>query len=261
MLDESDSLFVPAAFSGFDNTSKRRLRIPKEIVNQHGTLEAGKSLSVKGDGKSFLEPFFSVREYGCFERIDLVGIKHEGITYAVLVAGLKEGEEAALPFELPPLPGTYGDTLYACYSSKLESLVSPQYYGDKSQAAAGLAPLLDRCAKTGRFLHLCTVSTAKLLEAVQPASVSTDLFKFREDVRRILYSVVAPGGIYYEKERNEVILGFATTSALDCGFLSRHLILSINDFFPAVTLPDGVVRSCKSLSPEEIPSSVSFLFD
>ena len=261
MLDKSDSLFVPAAFAGFDNTTKRRLRIPREIVNQHGALEAGQSLSVKGEGKSFLEPFFSVREYGCFERIELVGIKHEGITYAVLLACLKEGEDATLPFELPPLPEKYGNTLFACYSSKLENLVSPQYFSDKAQAAAGLKPLLDRCAQTGRFLHLCTVSAAKLLEAVQPASVSADLFKFREDVRRILYSIVTPVGIYYEKGKNEIILGFGTTTALDCGFLSRHLILSINDFFPTVALPDGVVRSCKSLSPDEIPSSPSFLFD
>ncbi|MBN1686978.1 MAG: hypothetical protein JW852_10005 [Spirochaetales bacterium] len=261
VLDENESLFIPAAFIGFDSTTKRRLRIPREIVDQHGTLAAGQSLSLTGKDRAFLEPFFSVREYGCLERIDLSAVLHDSTIYAVLLAGWQEGEKPALPFKLLPVPAEYGETLYRCHCAKMQGLASPPYFSDKSQATAGLKPLVDRCRDAGRSLQLCTVSVTRLLQAVQPSSPSADLFKFREDIRRILYSAVAPGGIYYEKDNGETILGFSTTSVLDCGFLSRHLILSINDFFPALSLPDSIVRTCKSVPCGEIPVSPPSLFD
>lgn len=250
VLDEADLMFVPAAFTGFDNTTRRRLRIPREIIDQHGSLQAGESLMLSHDERTFLESFFSIREYGLYSKMALTPIRHEGIIYAVLLLAADNG---AIP--LPVIPQNYGDLLYECYSSKLKNLAPSPYFSDRRQAAAALRPILAHHRETGHSIHLCTVNVHNLLENLMPASQSIDVFRFRDLVLRVLYALASPSGIYFENEDGEVFVGAAGSAIGDCDFLCRHLLLSLSDFFGQDSLPESVITGRRSLKPGEIPDT------
>ncbi len=194
-------------------------------------------------------------------RIDLSAVLHKGNIYAVLLAGWPESDATPMPFQLPPIPQSYGAALFANYFSKICDMPVPPYFGDKPQAEASLKQVVSRHRDAGRSLHLCTIEIGALLEAVKPDSPTIDLFKFREDLLRILYSLVSPSGIYYEKGNNKVVIGFGTTAQGDCEFLAHHILLSIGDFFPGASLPDSLIGNFRSVQPEQIPSSPLALLD
>lgn len=251
---------MPAAFVGFDSTTKRRIRIPRGIIDQHGALETKGLLTLKGDDRTIFEPFFSVREFGIYTRIDAAGIRHDGTTYAILLAAWTEEEQEGTLFECTPLRPEYGAKLFNCYSAKLKGLLPPPYFDDFKQAVKSLEPTLNRYREAGRIIHVCNIDLQTLLEATQPTSASADKFRFTEDVLRMLHSLVAATGIFCRKSEDEVILGFAATTAQDGEFIAHHLRLSIGDFFPQATLPDSTVNSWRSVQPDEMPDPPSALF-
>ena len=261
VLDENESLFLPAASIGFDSTTKRRLRIPREIIDQHSALEREGTLSLTGDDRIIFEPFFSVREFGLFTQVDALGIRHDGTTYAVILIASNEDEKAMLPLESLPLGSEYSTKLFTSYSAKLKGLLPPPYFADIDQAYRSLEPTVSRYHEAGRSIHVYSVDFKSLIEAVKPASPTIDLFRFSEDLLRMLYSLISATGIFCVKGEDEVILGFATTTAKDGEFLARHLKLSIGDFFPHIGLPDTVIRYRKSIHPDEAFNDPSLLFD
>jgi hypothetical protein len=251
---------MPAACVGFDSTTERRIRIPREIIDQHSAFETKGFLSLAGNDRIIFEPFFSVREFGIFTKMDVVGIRFDETTYAILLTAWTEEEQIGSVREYTPLRPEYGAKLFSCYSAKLMGLLPPPYFDDLEQAAKSLDPTLSRYREAGRIIHLCNVDLQILLETVQPTTGSADIFRFTEDVLRMLFSLVSATGIYYRKSETEITLGFATTTAQDSQFLAHHLRLSISDFFPQTTLPDSTITSWRSVQPEEIPDPPSALF-
>jgi hypothetical protein len=139
-------------------------------------------------------------------------------------------------------------------------MTSPPYFKDKEQAIGTLEPVIKRYHESGRYIHFCTINTASLIEATSPPFESVDRFKYREDILRVLYSLVSSTGLYYEKSTEEIVLAFATSKVKDCDFLTRHLVLTIGDFFPKITLPGGIVSSTRSVRPDEAVESALTLF-
>lgn len=251
VLDEKESLFLSAASIGFDSTTKRRLRLPTEIIDQHCALEEKGFLSLTGDNRVIFEPFFSVREFGLYDRIDVLGIRYESTTYAILLVALEEDETATLTAGKRSLDPDYGFRLFTHYSAKLKGLAPPPYYSDPEQAYKNLELTLSRYHESGRFIHMYTLALKPLLEAVRPDSATVDEFRFTEDVFKMLFSFVSATGIFYSKSDDEIIIGFATAAATDGKFIAHHLKLSISDFFPDTTLPEKAINYWKSIAPED----------
>ena len=132
-----------------------------------------------------------MREFGVFARIDVRGIRHDGATYAILLAALQEDESGGLPSAHTTLGPEYGSKLFNSYSAKLKGLLPPPYFDNLEQAAKSLEPTVKRYREAGRYIHMCGVDLKSLLEAVQPDSPTVDIFRFTEDVLRMLYSLVS----------------------------------------------------------------------
>ena len=261
VLDDAESIFVPLAVKGFDNTTKRRLRIPREIIDQHSSLQRGDSLALAGEQRAFLEPFFSVREFGGFCEVYLVPLKRSGVIHGVLIAAREEQEDNDASFEYPSIPDDCGEFLYSCFTSKLINLSLPPFYGDRREGVNALDPIVKRHREAGRSLFLCTINAGLLLDSLVPSSNTIDLFKYREIVRRILYSIALGTGIYLESSENTVVIGFAGSAITDCNFLSHHLHATISDFFPDTSLPASIIEECEYLNNDEIPASSASLFN
>ena len=85
LSDPVDGVLAPWALTGFDSTTRRRLRIPRQIVLRNSRLKQGHIVHLSGKHRSLLQPFFSVREFSLLNSIFLCPVVKEGRLIALLV--------------------------------------------------------------------------------------------------------------------------------------------------------------------------------
>ncbi len=251
VLNELDAIFQPAAVLGLDNTTRRRLRIPNDIIEQQSSLCNGRSVTLRADDRLFLEPFFSVREYGTFTKIDLSPLLHENRLLALfMIAHDKVSQNA--PSRLLNFSEGTGANLYKNYISKLRPLPPLPERDDDESVKAKLQTLKQHLAQTKRSLLICSVALDAFQQTVLPHSTTVDPLKFELDVLRVLHSLASASGFYHRKGRNEVTLGFSAATNHNREFLQSHLLLSLGDFYPRVQLTSSIFRSCTFLDYKDI---------
>jgi hypothetical protein len=76
---------------------------------------------------------------------------------------------------------------------------------------------------------------------------------------RLLYSLVPPTGFFYETEEGKVVLCFIGSAVGDCNFFTRHVLLSLGDFFNRASPGESFIELCEVLNPDETASSLTSL--
>ncbi|MAG13288.1 MAG: hypothetical protein CMN78_01700 [Spirochaetales bacterium] len=241
---------------GLDQTTTHRLRIPSEILAQNSAIAAGSLSIFEKIERQFLEPFFSVREYGLFSTLVIVPLHVSSKLFAFfLVAYSKEDgpieNEDALFENVAQLGAA---NLYGKYYEWLSKL--PSYPDDafSVEYLAKIDSLIDQSRQTGKQLLIVELNMEVLLESVLSTLTYADKKRILDDMETVLFSFSAGLGLYFRKTDRNVLLGFPVRSAQDHFFLSDHIVRVLNNRYPNCRIPSGVILSTKTMGEIHLSS-------
>ena len=260
LLENENSLYTPAAFHGFDNTTIRRLRIPVEIIDQLDMLKKGDSLHLENYDRDFLESFFSVREFGLYSQILIIPFINSEHVHGFLLIGSDEDDTISVNIsKLTAICDKAASIIERNYLSviqKLPSLPDIKSHNNFSEQVEAAKRILT--TPDDRIL-VFTINIEEILSSPFPQSLYTDKFRFEKDILRILHSFCPDSGLFFQKSEKEILLGFpALSNHNNIDLMKHHLLVSLSDFFPG--LQPKIFSSGRLFSSEEIGSE-PFLSD
>jgi hypothetical protein len=242
-------MFRPIAISGFDNTTRRRLRIPIEIIQQHGALKAGEKVLLIEEQRLFLEPFFSTREFGLFLSIFMAPFQTDGKIHGLFIVASEDSDGISDGYNsIQNLIMENQAALRQFYVDRINSL-PPYSQGETDKHREELLDhFSDQIENKECNIFVFNIELNKILAAVRPNSEFIDDYKFREDILRILHSLTAASGIFYSSDEIPVLMGIPSAAVHDKDFLAHHILLSLKDFFPSAHLTLEIFNSIHSVA-------------
>ena len=244
IIDHSGDVFVPVASSGFDVTTQRRLRIPSQILKQNHRLVVGETITIGREGMTFLEPFFSVREFALVEALRLIPLRHGRMLFGILLHIAHSGEENVTRLDdLKRAVVERESTVYAEYTGRLSELpVAPAEFRDIDVSLLLGDELASAVTKDTRLLCLLLRISA-LIASFDAVSVQVNHLRIRDDIARILYSFVFDGGFLAPCKPDELLLCIRTRHVADTGFVLQHIESTLSDFYPSLVHVTHAIRA------------------
>ncbi|WP_455383501.1 hypothetical protein [Salinispira pacifica] len=267
--DPEESMFVPWSITGFDITTQRRLHIPEETAYTLFSNRVPLMLLFEGDEMRPLEPYFSVREFSALKRLVFCSFFYEARLLAILVI-------ADTPFF--GLDPTILQVMYSAFEEGISSLL---FRSREERIARIQLPLLFAFDQLSPMAHEALNQAGKGDASIlfmevdpEPAVVrilertrETDRYRVRQDVLRILNTLLAGLGKVFTLPRHRLLLMRTEldgdTGQLDVDLLSHQLNERLKRFFSELTDGDDAV-TCRvveyptdSADLEELTASFS----
>ena len=252
LRDHPDEVFAPWAICGFDNTTKRRLRIPEAILKQGERIRIDTITHLTGENRSFLEPFFSNREYSLFTDLFLYPISYEQSILGLLLVATGEDENSKILhndlLSFLSLQDTVKELLWDCRESKLQKLDLSSLSESISNAETVVNDLLKQTAAVGSNLFICRIDSDQAVTEL-PVTKYSERFRLCQDVEKILHSLVAETGKFLKTDDYGTLLAFRSKSVKDSNLLLHHLNTITQDF---LHIPGNRLFSdCRLIENEE----------
>ncbi len=255
--DAPGGYYIPVASVGFDVTSRRRMHIPLQLLDQNHRLLDGCYMHVGRDGLTFLEQFFSIREYGMLEEIVFVPFNHEGTPFAVLLIAYHIEHTRSIEREADlaqQIAQSLSKDLYEARVRKMHNL--PVH--EEDEADTGIADLVSRADRDQMRLLTAIFSLAGLIESIVPDHEFADTYLFRTDLLRIFKSFISSNGCLVSLGDDTFVLCILTRSVSDEHFILYHIGLSLQRFYSR-SLDFPLVVDTVLYYPDDV-SSVDELF-
>jgi len=261
VLESTGSYFSPVATRGFDQTTKHRLRIPREILTQISAIAVGTPAFFDGSERQFIEPFFSIREYGLFSRFCIVPFHEASQLFAFLLIAYPQTEDDQRGDQNPiqiDIEKT-ADDLFGNYYVWIEKLsayptdpISKDYLGK-------IDSLIEQTNQLHKHLFFVGLDLEALLTSVQTKSSFTDKKRILDDIETMLYSFTAGAGVYLRKTDRDVLLGFPVKPSADHSHVVEHIFGILRACYASAEIPDSIMLSTRTM--DSIPATARELFD
>ena len=250
VLECTGNYFSPTASLGLDHTTIHRLRIPREILAQNSSIARDPISVFKNSERQFLEPFFSVREYGLYSTFVLVPFQKSSQVFSFFLVvstaedKIDESLANSLIEKLKDGPMELHDKYYA-WLEKLpaypEDAFSPEYLGK-------IDSLIDHIKHMNKQLLIIELNMTALLNSILSRLKFSDEKRILGDMETILYSFSAGLGLYFRKSDKNVLIGFPVKSAHDHQFMVDHLLGVLSNCYPHAQVSPGIILSTKTMS-------------
>ena len=258
MSSHQGDVYSPITSIGLDTTTQRRLRIPSQMINQNHRLIDGESITISKEGLTFLEPFFSVREYAQIESLSIFPLIHARMIYAILIC-INRGQDA--PVENSAIRKHISicqDTVYVEYFGRLSTLprIPDEFYHSQLQAQIDNEVSL-AVAQNSRLLCF-SLKISLIVGDLTVFSSDINVLRIREDISRILHSFVIDGGFLSPGHGDTLLLCIRTRHITDPRFVLQHIETTLGDFFPNI---QGIADTIGSSAcyPVDVKDSASLL--
>lgn len=233
LVDEISKSFTPWALCGFDTTTKRRLRIPSDIITIKKTLVSVTPVVMAGPEKDFLQPYFSVREFSILSQFIFCPFVYENDLIAFILIALCEDEGIeidALIEKLAPFSQFGGKLIYdgrKQFSAKDKDNTNLIALTD---AQDHIARMIQLAIPRDESLFLYKISISDIRANLHTLSNSAEEYRVQEDILSILNVMIGGAGMIIRFEPNFAVIALISRSVHDEKFLLHHVLLSLTDF-------------------------------
>ncbi len=245
--DPDESMYVPWSITGFDITTQRRLHIPEQAAYELFNNRVPLMLHFNGPEMEELQSYFSVREYTAFDKLVLCSFFYEAKLLAILAI-------AEAPFlALDP-------TILQVMYSAFEEGVSTLLYRSRDERIARIQlPLLfahDQLLPMAQeSLTADKVPDASILflefdpepsvAAIADLARETDRYRVRQDVLRILNTLLSGLGKVFTLPRHRLLLMRTEIEGdshlLDVELLTHQINERLRQYFAELDGSDATV--------------------
>ena len=235
LLVDPPRLFSPIASIGLDVTTQRRLRIPSEILQQNKRLVRGEPIRISSEGLTFLESFFSTRLFDLLDSLHMIPLRFQDTLYGVLLIC----DETGMPHFEPSIRALREITaseaeVYRSYTGRLSQLPAPMADRSGSDPLELLEYEIHAADRNQAFLLCILIDVKPIIDEAYHFTVTVDRFRFRDDLLRILHSLVHLTGGVVAVGRDRFIIVMRTRTSTDPGFILGHVALTLRDFYPSL---------------------------
>ncbi len=206
--DPEEQVYVPWTITGFDLTTQRRLHISEETAYSLFPNRVPVMLLFSGDETRQLQNCFSVREFGTIKRIVLCSFFYEARLLAILV--ITETPFFALdPTILQVMYSAFEDGISRLLFSSREARISriqlPLLFTYEQLSPMAHEALRENPDRQPEVLFLQfnpETAVARILEQAR----ESDRYRVRQDVLRILNTLIAGLGKVFVLPKNQLLL-------------------------------------------------------
>ena len=189
-------------------------------------------MSISREGLTFLESFFSTREYKLVQSLVLAPLRSDGQLYGVLLISIKEF--GAVPIDLEALRSVVEKMegpVYRYHTGRLSDLPEFSSRDDRADIVDRLRKEIVTSDRMQTRLLCATISVQPIIDLLVVKSVDVDTLRFREDFLRIFSSFVHETGFLTPLSASSVLFCLRTRHLSDPKFILDHMSATLGDFY------------------------------
>lgn len=230
LLPEEELHFVPWAETGFDRTTTSRIRIPQNILESIQNDSDYRIIQLTNSDIEVMSDYFSFREFSVTDSLVLAPLFSEKQLVAILF--ITEGDILLKSdIEKQNLFRTISEKVGPILFSKRESIFSKMKELDlkEENTENAINSFIERNCKSP-FL-LLTLSLQNLIDIILKNEKNTVPFRIKQDILRLLQTMLTSKGELISSENNSVILLLKESRVEEAELLIHQIGLSLNYFY------------------------------
>lgn len=232
--ESQNDIFMPWALTGYDTTTRSRLRIPRSaLISYFSHSNSGYLFIESEDERLFLRPFFSIREFGLLEKVLLCPFIHdqEIIGFLLITESpslLDDSMDRSLSF-IQNVVKTASPVLYYTRERKLKN-ISLQQPNVKSDLKHEMELFYTSVKHDKREIIFLVFSIQEAVDQIHQYVGDADVFRIRHDLSGILTSMLSDTGGVHVLNDSLLLLIVSGKSLRDESLLVHQISLALNDF-------------------------------
>lgn len=264
LYDPLRMVFSPWASAGLDQTTLHRLRIPLGFNKNFNRVANGEVLIFNESRqiKKF-NSFFSARENSAINQLIFVPFIADSKLIAILLIIKMEALiDLETPGILKEVSLAAAPHIYKARENKLGNLSGDSKTVTFESLQSRVDELIDKCGKRNRSLVLIKISIEHMLNTVLNYNEFIDPFRLKEDLFRIIGSLLTDIGEIYRLDSNYLILLISEMPIMDPALLLHQLTISLGTFFEILKAEHSMVFDEKIIVyPDDGDSAEKLLSD
>jgi len=252
LRNSEEGIFVPWTMTGYDPTTRHRLRVPIESIEEFATsVEPIHFLSKDEIGK--FKRFFSNREFGLLETLMLMFVRYADSCIAVIaisqspLLNISEQELSELGEDIEL---QVAEMLYKSRIARIRAFDTIGI-GKRDDIASELFEQAQQVVESGRMLTVILADFSKLIESVVKDNKDIDAYRIMQDVLRIIATMVTPDGKVFDLERNRALFTVIPEDGTDEELLLHQITHFMSSLFN-IDLTGTLIPRRTLEFPEEI---------
>lgn len=242
LYESEQESFLPWGITGFDETTQHRLRIPGNLIQDIIEKNLSSRFFIDTDGKNRLKPFFSIREFSMLDSLLVFPFFSEDALIALLLI-----TESPICSETADTLKTLHDTIHTAVvfllvSSRVQRLKKLQgkiAVEDNITIEHEVRNLAERADAHQKQLLLVLFSAGVLIEHIIGSISDAQPYRIKQDIRRILSSMVPDEGAVFRLKGDRFLLCFLAKTTPNPKLLVYQISLALRQFFSDLSdVPD-----------------------
>jgi hypothetical protein len=231
LLDKESDSFAPWAQSGFDETTRHRLRIPRKFILP--ALEGpGDCAVIEKEDLRKLHIFFSVREFSSLSKIAVLPVTTgaEALGFFLFTERIQERG----------FPGAYYEALASGIGSLSAAFVESRRLLerkavrlDAQESLKEIVDFSDECRAKGMRTSLILLSLAEFLETLERDTPVADCFRIYQDAFALIEGIISHSGRTLRLPGRRIGILYASPNKPDSELLVYQMKRSLKGAFGA----------------------------
>lgn len=245
--DPDESMYVPWSITGFDITTQRRLHIPEETAYELFTNRVPLMLLFNGQETRELQSYFSVREFTALDRVVLCSFFYEAKLLAVLVVTETPFftlEPTILQVMYSAFEEGVSTLLYRSRDERISRIQLPLLFAHDQLLSMAQESLSVEQTPDSAILFL-EFDAEPAVACITDLARETDRYRVRQDVLRILNTLLAGLGQVFTLSRHRLLLMRteieANSHLLDVELLVHQINERLRQYFAELEGSDAAV--------------------
>ncbi len=241
ILDVDRNIYLPWASTGLDPTTMHRLRLTDKELRSLVISDNGNYRLVTGKQLDIFKPYFSIREFSILERVLLLPISynHKPIAFLLMTDSLlfEYGENEISEF-FKKVHEPIRSLIVASRQEKLERLQYNLYYS-KANVLEELSKMVQYAYTAQKHLLTISLPLDSIINHILETISDAEPYRVKEDVIKILASMIPGNGKVFPAKENNVILALSQKTTPNPKLLIHQMIFALKGFFHLLEgLPD-----------------------
>ncbi len=246
LYDYNYNTFAPWSISNFDQTTSHRLRIPVNFLEQHKSFLKG-PINISDENLLILQPFFSTREFSILERLYICPFYNGDDIFAILLFSEMEsmkGENNHILDMMIKISDYIVPKLLSSREMKIKDLsrtlsIPKENILNESDL---FIKSLQQKDLNGIYIKL---NFMNLINQITVSTPLSDPFRIRQDIQRILSSMVSGTGKAFYSGSNTFLIIISAGSVRNEKLLIHQIRMAMRNFFmdlDGLPDPDCIIR-------------------